>query len=238
MMDALLMVEGLDAWYGRAHVLQSIDLRVRRGEVVALLGRNGVGKTSFLKGIMGLMPRYSGSVRLDGNELVGQPTHLRFRVGLAYVPEDRRIVPGLTVRENIRLGLAASPYRNEEDAVLDRLGHTFPRLCERLNQMASSMSGGEQQMLAIARALAVWPRLLMLDEPSEGVMPILVDEMYALFAELKAKGCALLLVEQDVERALEIADRVYVLDQGRVAYTATAAAFRADTAAQARWCAL
>jgi branched-chain amino acid transport system ATP-binding protein len=164
------------------------------------------------------------------------PAHARYRLGLAYVPEERRIVPGLTVRENLTLGLLASPRRREETAIIAQLARTFPRLAERLSQSGTTMSGGEQQMLAIARALAAGPKLIMLDEPSEGIMPVLVDEMFALFAELKRAGATILLVEQNVELALDIADRAYVLDQGTVVHEAPAAAMLADAEIKERYC--
>lgn len=233
-----LVVDRLDAWYGRAHVVQGVSFKVGRGEAVAILGRNGAGKTSTLKAIMGLMPKCAGTIDFAGTSLAQAAAHRRYHLGLAYVPEDRRIVPGLTVRENIRLGLLASDRRPQESEVIERITITFPRLRERLDQIGVSMSGGEQQMLSIARAMAAEPTLILLDEPSEGVSPILVDEMYALFDALKQQGTALLLVEQEVDRALEIADRVCVLDQGRIVHATTAEDFRSDKAAQARWCAL
>lgn len=234
----VLSVESLDAWYGHAHVVQNVGFEVLPGEAVAILGRNGAGKTSTLKAIMGLMPKSTGTVTFAGAAISRQPTHARYHLGLAFVPEDRRIVPGLTVRENIRLGLLASDKRVDEDKIIARLAQSFPRLGERLNQVAVSMSGGEQQMLSIARAMANEPSLILLDEPSEGVSPVLVDEMYALFQTLKSRGIALLLVEQEVDRALEIAARIVVLDQGRVVHATSAEDFRSDKAAQARWCAL
>jgi branched-chain amino acid transport system ATP-binding protein len=233
-----LVIDGLNAWYGRAHVVQDVGFAVAPGEAVALLGRNGAGKTSTLRAIMGLMPRMSGTISYAGCPLHRAPAHARFHRGLAYVPEDRRIVPGLTVRENIRLGLIASRERRDEETVIADIARTFPRLRERLDQMGTSMSGGEQQMLSIARAVAAGPSLVLLDEPSEGVSPLLVDEMYELFAGMKAAGTTLLLVEQEVERALEIADRVCVLDQGRLVHVTSVDDFRTDAAAQARWCAL
>ena len=234
----MLAVEGLDAWYGAAHILQGVSLEVGRGEIVCLIGRNGAGKTTTLKTVMGLVPRARGAVRFGGAELLGRPAHARFGMGLAYVPEERRIVPGLTVRENIRLGLVASPLRSREAAVIERIAETFPRLRERLDQQATTMSGGEQQMLAIARAMAAEPAMVLLDEPSEGIMPVLVDEMFRLFAAMRAQGTTLLLVEQNVELALGIADRAYVMDQGRIVHHDTAAALLADPAIRDEYCAV
>jgi branched-chain amino acid transport system ATP-binding protein len=232
----MLEVEGLSAWYGASHALQSVSFSVAQGEILCLLGRNGAGKTTTLKAIMGLLPRRAGSVRFRGEEVLRRPAEARFHLGLAYVPEERRIVPGLTVRENLRLGLIAARSRRDEAWALDRIAETFPRLRERLDQQATTMSGGEQQMLAIARALMAEPRLLMLDEPSEGIMPVLVDEMFDLFARLRREGTTLLLVEQNVELALDLADRAVVLDQGEVVHRASAAELLADAEVQARYC--
>ena len=234
--QALLSVSGLEAWYGRSHILQGIDLEVRQGEIVCLVGRNGAGKTTIMRSIMGLMDRTRGSVVFDGLPLLGLPPHRRFHQGLAYVFEERRIVPGLTVLENLRLGILASAQRHRERELIDEVAETFPRLKERLSQVAITMSGGEQQMLAIARAMVAHPKLVMLDEPSEGIMPVLVDEMFALFAALKRAGRTLLLVEQNVELALSIADRAYIIDQGRVAHHAAADALLADREIQERYC--
>ena len=166
------------------------------------------------------------------------PAHLRFHAGLAFVPEDRRIVAGLTVLENLRLGMIAAKKKTSEPARIEEIAATFPRLAERLHQEASSMSGGEQQMLAIARALMVAPRMLILDEPSEGIMPVLVDEMFELFTRLRDQGMTILLVEQNVERALSIADRAYILDQGLVVHQASASQMLADPAIQEKHCAV
>jgi len=232
----MLRLDDLHAWYGASHVLQGVSLNVAQGEIVCLVGRNGAGKTTTLKSIMGLMPRMRGPITFDGHDLTKLPVHARYRLGLAYVPEERRIVPGLTVRENLLLGLLASPLRHEEARIIGRLAETFPRLAERLGQQASTMSGGEQQMLAIARALAAAPRLLMLDEPSEGIMPVLVDEMFELFQSLRQSGMTILLVEQNVGLALAIANRAYVLDGGTVVHTADAAAMLRDAAVVERYC--
>lgn len=232
----MLRVENLNSWYGASHVLQDIGLEVNKGEIVCLIGRNGAGKTTTLKSIIGLLDKTRGSVTFKGKEVLGQPAHVRFALGLAYVPEERRIVQGLSVRENLRLGLVASPDKKDEVRRIAQIAEIFPRLAERLDQEAVTMSGGEQQMLAIARAMIARPDLIMLDEPSEGIMPVLVDEMFELFRKMKSEGTTILLVEQNVELALDIADRAYVLDQGSVVHHATAAALLADDEIKERYC--
>jgi branched-chain amino acid transport system ATP-binding protein len=234
----MLEIKGLNAWYGRSHVLQGVTFAVAKGEAVCMIGRNGAGKTTTLRSIMGLVPRRTGEVRFNGDDIIAEPTHRRFALGLAYVPEERRIVPGLTVQENLRLGLVASPNRARESEVIDRIAETFPRLKERLGQAADTLSGGEQQMLAIARAMVAEPTLIMLDEPSEGIMPVLVDEMFELFARMKKQGITLLLVEQNVERALQLADRAYVMDHGEIVHAGDAKALLADKEIQERYCAV
>jgi len=234
----MLSVKGLDAWYGRSHVVQGLDFEVRAGEIVTLMGRNGAGKTSTLKAVMGLLGQRGGSVRFDGQEILAQAAHRRFHLGLAYVPEERRIVPGLSVRENLRLGLIAGSQRHAEAERIDEIAATFPRLAERMEQEGTSMSGGEQQMLAIARALMARPRMILLDEPSEGIMPLLVHEMFQLFVRLKQAGTTILLVEQNVERALQISDRAVILDQGRIVHQGDAASLLADRKIQERYCAV
>jgi branched-chain amino acid transport system ATP-binding protein len=234
----MLKVTGLNAYYDRSHVVQDIAFEVAQGEIVTLMGRNGAGKTTTLRTLMGLLGKRSGSMVFDGKECLMQPPHTRFHMGLAYVPEDRRIVPGLTVRENLELGLIASDDRSRMAEMVDEIAETFPRLKERLHQEGTSMSGGEQQMLAIARAMMARPKMILLDEPSEGIMPILVDEMFALFARLKERGTTILLVEQNVERALSISDRAYILDQGEIVHTGTAEDLLADRDIQERYCAV
>lgn len=232
----MLQLENLNSWYGASHVLQDVGLEVKQGEIVCLIGRNGAGKTTTLKSIMGLLDKTRGSATFKGKEILNQPAHVRFALGLAYVPEDRRIVQGLSVRENLRLGLVSSPNRKNEVQLIAEIAEIFPRLAERLDQEAVTMSGGEQQMLAIARAMIAKPDLIMLDEPSEGIMPVLVDEMFELFGKMKTQGTTILLVEQNVELALGIADRAYVLDQGAVVHQATAAALLADDEIKERYC--
>jgi branched-chain amino acid transport system ATP-binding protein len=232
----MLQINNLNAWYGSSHVLQDISIEVAKGEIVCLIGRNGAGKTTTLKSVMGLMDKTQGSVIFKDRELLSQPAHLRFALGLAYVPEERRIVQGLSVRENLRLGLVASPERKREAELIEGMAKIFPRLAERLEQEAQTMSGGEQQMLAIARAMIAKPDLIMLDEPSEGIMPVLVDEIFELFRAMKAQGTTVLLVEQNVELALDIADRAYVLDQGGVVHHASAKELLADNDIKDRYC--
>jgi len=234
----MLLVKDLNAWYGRSHVLQGVSLDVGQGEAVCVIGRNGAGKTTTLRTIMGLVARRTGEVLFQGDDILNEPTHHRFTLGLAYVPEERRIVPGLTVQENLRLGLVASQNRNREAEVIDSIAETFPRLRERLGQTADTLSGGEQQMLAIARAMVSEPRFIMLYEPSEGIMPILVDEMFELFTRMKAKGTTILIVEQNVARALEVADRAYVMDQGLIVHSGNAKDLLGDKEIQERYCAI
>jgi branched-chain amino acid transport system ATP-binding protein len=232
----MLAVKGLNAWYGRSHIVQDVTFEVARGEIVTLLGRNGAGKTTTIRAIMGLVQKRSGSVTFANTEILPIPTWRRFAGGLAYVPEQRGIVPGLTVLENLRLGLVASPAKGEEREVIERIAETFPRLKQRLSQEAVTLSGGEQQMLAIARAMASGPSMVMLDEPSEGIMPVLVDEMFDYFARLRDQGVTILLVEQNVEIALGISDRAYIIDQGRIVHQGRADILLADQAVQEKYC--
>ena len=234
----MLKVEQLNAWYDQSHVIQGLSFHVERGEIVTLMGRNGAGKTTTLRTIMGLLSKARGQVNFDGHDVLTLPPHLRYHLGLAYVPEERRIVPGLSVLENLQLGLLASAQRGEMDAMIDEIAQTFPRLKERLPQEGTSLSGGEQQMLAIARAMMAKPRMILLDEPSEGIMPILVDEMFELFARMKQQGTTILLVEQNVERALSISDRAYILDQGEIVHQGNAADLLGDAEIQEKYCAV
>lgn len=235
---AMLEIEGLNGWYGASHVLHGVSFAVEPGEIVALVGRNGAGKTSIIRSIMGLMPRTTGAIRFDGEDISRLKAHDRYVRGLAYVPEERRIVRGLTVLENLQLGLVADRKRIDEAAAIDEIARSFPRLKERLNQEGVTMSGGEQQMLAIARAMIARPKMILLDEPSEGIMPVLVEEMGALFRRLREEGTTLLLVEQNVEWALNLADRAVIVDQGEIVYRSDAATLLADKDIQERYCAV
>jgi branched-chain amino acid transport system ATP-binding protein len=235
---AMLETNDLNAWYGASHTLHGVSIAVAQGEVVALVGRNGAGKTTTIRSIMGLMPKTTGRMTFDGNDLSSLRAHQRFKLGLAYVPEERRIVPGLTVRENLQLGLVASSAGINERVAIDEIAESFPRLKERLDQEAVTMSGGEQQMLAIARAMIAKPKMILLDEPSEGIMPVLVEEMGVLFRRLRDQGVTLLLVEQNVEWALRLADRAIIIDQGEVVYESSSDALLADKEIQERYCAV
>lgn len=234
----MLEIKDLNAWYGASHVLHGVSFSVESGEIVALVGRNGAGKTTTIRTIMGLMSRASGQVQFAGKEIMPLAAHDRFRLGLAYVPEERRIVRDLTVRENLRLGLLASGKSINERAAIDEIAEIFPRLKERLDQQGSTMSGGEQQMLAIARAMIAKPKMILLDEPSEGIMPVLVEEMGVLFRRLRDSGVTLLLVEQNVEWALRLASRAIIIDQGEIVYESNSATLLADKDIQDRYCAV
>ena len=232
----MLKVEQLHAWYDHSHVIQGVSFEVKRGEIVTLMGRNGAGKTSTLRTIMGLVAKCKGRIEFDGEDLLALPSHARYHRGLAYVPEDRRIVPSLSVLENLQLGLLASSSRGDMSAMIDEIAEIFPRLKERLHQEGTSLSGGEQQMLAIARAMMARPRMILLDEPSEGIMPLLVDEMFELFLRMKQQGTTLLLVEQNVERALSISDRAYILEQGQIVHHGDAAELLDNAEIQEKYC--
>ena len=234
----MLRVENLNAWYDRSHVLQGISLDVNKGEIVTLMGRNGAGKTTTLRSLMGLLSKRQGKASIDGISFLDLPAHERFHLGLAYVPEDRRIVPGLTVKENLELGVISQKNRGDMNILVDELAETFPRLKERLHQDGTSMSGGEQQMLAIARAMIAKPKVILLDEPSEGIMPVLVEEMFELFAKLKQQGLTILLVEQNVQKALKISDRAFILDQGEIVFHDTAQNLLNNDEIQQKYCAV
>lgn len=218
---SLLAVDGLQAWYGDSHVLQGITFELAAGRATALLGRNGAGKTTLLKTIMGLVPRSAGTVRLAGGVLTGLAPHRVARAGLAYVPETRGIFPSLSVAENLDL-VARSP--DHDDAwTVDRIYDRFPRLYERRANRGGHLSGGEQQMLAIARALVTNGRVLLLDEPTEGLAPTIVDEVISLLSELKTGGQTIFLVEQNYAAAKAIADDVLVLGKGQLRWRGTPA---------------
>ena len=216
----LLDVRDIHTYYGDSHVLQGVSLTVGPGECVALLGRNGAGKTTTLRSIVSLTPVRTGHVAFNGAEITRWPTHRIIRQGIGYVPEDRGIFSSLTVREHLDVALWAGKQTTEQR---DEMLEIFPRLSERMGHFGQQLSGGEQQMLAIARALLTKPKLLVLDEPSEGLAPIIIDEVRETLDRVKKTGTSILLVEQNVAMALALADRVLVLSQGMVQFTGTPA---------------
>jgi branched-chain amino acid transport system ATP-binding protein len=231
----LLALEDVHAFYGEAHILQGVSLSVGEGEVVTLIGRNGAGKTTTLRSIMGIVPPRLGRIAFAGQELRGLPTHTVARAGIAYVPEERRILPNLTVEENLRLGRLGTNGRRDGDAVMEEVLGYFPRLRERLTQKGKGLSGGEQQMLAIARGLVARPRLMLVDEPTEGLSPIIVESLTEILRDINRRGTAILLVEQILDVALALSHRLYVMDQGRIQFEGSADQLRADPAIQQRF---
>jgi branched-chain amino acid transport system ATP-binding protein len=232
----LLAIQDLHAYYGEAHILQGVSLAVNPGEVVTLIGRNGAGKTTTLRSIMGIVAPRGGRITFDGFELAGLPTHTIAQRGIAYVPEERRILPNLCVEENLRLGLlGAGVAKAGGEAAMNEVLDYFPRLRERLVQKGKSLSGGEQQMLAIARGLVASPKLMLVDEPTEGLSPLIVESLTEILREINRRGTTILLVEQILEVALALSHRLYVMDQGRIQFEGTPEALRADPAIQQRF---
>ncbi len=228
MSETLLRVDGIDVFYGDVQVLYGLSLEVHEGEIVTLLGSNGAGKTTTLRAISGLRPLRAGDVKFRGRSLTALPAAARAELGIALVPEGRELWPQLTVRENLELGAYHPRVRAAARRNLDKVFATFPRLRERTSQIAGSLSGGEQQMCAIGRALMSEPTLLMLDEPSLGLAPLLVEQVMRTVADLHATGITVLLVEQNLHKALEIAQRGTVIETGRVRLEGTSAALSAN----------
>jgi branched-chain amino acid transport system ATP-binding protein len=228
-MSDLLTIQGLRAGYGAVEVLRGVDLQIAPGELVALLGSNGAGKTTLNSVVSGLVPTWAGRVMFDGQDLTGAHYRRVVQAGLIQVPEGRKVFPNLSVLENLELG-AFRRARERRSQNLARVFDTFPRLRERETQLAGTMSGGEQQMLAIGRGLMAEPKLLILDEPSLGLSPLLVEEMFTLIAQLRASGLAILLVEQNVGQSLEIADRAYVMENGSIRFSGTSTELLASDA--------
>jgi branched-chain amino acid transport system ATP-binding protein len=221
-------VKDIDVFYGDAQALYGLSLEVREGEVVTLVGANGAGKTTTLRAISGLRPVARGDIVFEGRSLVGVPAHRRAELGIALVPEGRELWPQLTVRENLELGAYGKAARRYLTASLERVYELFPLIQERSRQVAGSMSGGEQQMVAIARALMTRPRLLMCDEPSLGLAPVVVAQVFDIIRRLHAEGLTILLVEQNLKKALEMADRGYVVETGSISNQGTATDLLAD----------
>ncbi|HKF70223.1 MAG TPA: ABC transporter ATP-binding protein [Stellaceae bacterium] len=229
--EALVEVEAIHTHYGKSHILDGVSLRVGPGEVVGLLGRNGVGKSTTLKTIMGLVRPSQGQVRLEGELITGLPPHHLARLGIGYVPEDRRIFRLLTVMENLRTGLdRAGVAEARKQALLQKVYDYFPVLAERRSQPGGTLSGGEQQMLAIARAMMLEPKIILLDEPTEGLMPRMVSQISEIIRVLRREHVAILLVEQNVPLTLAVSERVYFMEKGTIRYHAAAAELHAGDA--------
>ena len=231
---SLLVVEDIHTYYGEAHILQGVSISVAEGEVVTLIGRNGAGKTTTLKSIMGITRPRRGAVKLGGQDITHLPTHGIVQRGIAWVPEERRVLPNLTVRDNLRLGYLGGRV-GDAAPLLEEVFTYFPRLRERIEHRGRFLSGGEQQMLAIARGLVARPKVMLVDEPTEGLAPMLVQSLTEILREINRRGTTILLVEQTLEVALGLSRRLYVMDQGRIQFEGTPEKLRADPAIQQRF---
>jgi branched-chain amino acid transport system ATP-binding protein len=219
----MLVVEKINTYYGTSHILHSVSLEVKDGEIVVLLGRNGVGKSTTLKSIMGIQPCKAGRITFQGDDITRLPPDKIARRGISFVPEDRRIIPNLTVQENLKLGMLVRGRGVNMSETLEMVFHYFPKLEQRLNQMGESLSGGEQQMLTTARGLVANPRLMMIDEPTEGLAPIIVEEIWEMLKKLHQDRVTILLVEQNYEMSLTLSShlRAYVLEKGHIRMSGT-----------------
>jgi branched-chain amino acid transport system ATP-binding protein len=217
----MLEIRDLHTYYGLSHIIQGIDLIARPGEVIGLFGRNGVGKTTLLKTIAGWVRPARGDIQLEGEALSGRSAEAIAHRGVGFVPEDRRIFPGLTVQENLEIGLSLRKGRGrgQKRGAIDEMFSRFPRLGERRKQLGTTLSGGEQQMLAMARAMVGAPKALLVDEPSEGLAPMIAEQIFTIISELKRAGTIILLVEQNVHAALDVCDRFYAIERGRAILT-------------------
>ncbi len=224
----MLQVSDLDVFYGDAQALWGVSMTIDEGEVVSVVGSNGAGKSTLVNTIMGILRARRGSIVLDGVDLSGLPGHSTCRAGVAIVPEGRRLFPYLSVKDNLDLGAFNKQARSEHEESLATVLEMFPRLAERSTQVAGSLSGGEQQMVAIGRALMAKPRLLLMDEPSLGLAPVIVDEVFDVIQTVQTSGVSVLLVEQNVQRALDISSRAYLLSEGRITMEGTAADMSQD----------
>ena len=235
---SLLSVEAVHTYYGEAHILQGVSLSVGDGEVVTMIGRNGAGKTTTLLSIMGIARARRGVVRMGGEDITQLATHEIVRRGIGWVPEERRVLPNLTVLENLRLGTMAmrgATAGGDGDRRLEEALEYFPRLRERIAQKGRFLSGGEQQMLAIARGLVAHPRIMLVDEPTEGLAPLLVQSLTEILREINRRGTTILLVEQTLEVAMALSHRLYAMDQGRIQFEGTPDALRRDPSIQQRF---
>ncbi len=231
----LLEVEDLHTYYGEAHILQGVSLRVGERDVVTLIGRNGAGKTTTLRSIMGVARPTRGRIAFGGDDIAGLEPHDVARRGIAWVPEERRVLPNLTVADNLRLAMLGAGTKDEDGALLAEVFEYFPRLKERLDYRGRFLSGGEQQMLAIARGLVAKPKLMLVDEPTEGLAPILVQNLTQILGEISRRGGTILLVEQSLEVALALSSRLYVIDQGRIQFEGTPDELRREPTIQQRF---
>ena len=214
----MLEVQNIHSYYGPSHILQGVSLRVDRGEIVLLSGRNGAGKTTTIRSIMGLVPPRTGGIIFMGEDITGCPVHLVSQKGISLVPEGRKIIPGLTIYENLKLATLKNKDKVRVEVLFEQITQIFPRLQERWSQEGTSLSGGEQQMLAIARALVSDPAMILIDEPSEGLGPIMVEKISEVLREIQKKGTTVLLVEQNTDMALEISSRCYLMDEGVIKF--------------------
>jgi len=230
----MLRVSGLTAFYGSSQVLFGMELAVEAGQVATLMGRNGMGKTTTIKSILGLVPAAGGSITFEGVELVGKPPHRIARVGIALVPEGRQVFPTLTVRENL-IATAANRFGRADAWTVERVHALFPRLAERAGNLARNLSGGEQQMLAIGRALMTNPKLLILDEATEGLAPLVRQEIWDCLARLKHEGQAILVVDKNVAALAKLADRHHLIEKGRLVWAGTSADLLADPGLKERY---
>jgi len=219
----MLVVEKINTYYGTSHILHNVSFEVKDGEIVVLLGRNGVGKSTTLKSIMGIQPSRSGKVTLNGEDITRLTPDKIARRGISFIPEDRRIIPNLTVFENLKLGMLIRGKKVDIQETLDMVFHYFPKLKERMDQMGESLSGGEQQMLTTARGLVANPQLIMIDEPTEGLAPIIVEEIWEMLKKLHENKVTILLVEQNYEMSLKLSNnlRAYILEKGHIRMSGT-----------------
>ena len=234
----MLELKEIHTYYGLSHVIQGVSLTVEKGEIITLIGRNGAGKTTTLKSIIGLTPPRAGTITFQGEDITHLPTHLISQRGISFVPEERRVIPNLTVAENLKIGMLKNKDKSKNSKLLERTFAYFPRLQERLTQKGGSLSGGEQQMLTMARGLVSDPAIMLIDEPTEGLMPLLVNQIAIILQEMNKDGVTVLLVEQNVEMALAISTRGYVIDQGVIQFAGPAKELQQNREIQQRYLAV
>lgn len=234
----MLQLKEIHTYYGLSHVIQGVSLTVEKGEIITLIGRNGAGKTTTLKSIIGLTPPRAGTITFQGEDITHLPTHLISQRGISFVPEERRVIPNLTVAENLKIGMLKNKDKSKNPKLLERTFAYFPRLQERLTQKGGSLSGGEQQMLTMARGLVSDPAIMLIDEPTEGLMPLLVNQIAIILQEMNKDGVTVLLVEQNVEMALSISTRGYVIDQGVIQFAGPAKELQQNREIQQRYLAV